>query len=52
MKLKSNTRIVLLGVAVGFIAYSFIEVDKIILGIPSYEFSRILLSLGALVGSN
>ena len=53
MKLKSKTWIVLLGVALGFIAYSFSEEyeGKTILGIPSTQFSWILLSLGALVAS-
>ncbi len=53
MKLKSKTSIVLLGVAVGFIAYSFAEEypGNTILGIDSTNFSWILLSLGALVGS-
>ena len=53
MKLKSKTWIVLLGVALGFIAYSFNEENEgeTILGIPAYQFSWILLSLGALVES-
>lgn len=53
MKLKSKTWIVLLGVVLGFIAYSFSEEyeGNTILGIPSTQFSWILLSLGALVGS-
>jgi cytochrome c oxidase subunit IV len=51
--MKSKTWIVVLGVALGFIAYSFSEEyeGKTILGIPSTQFSWILLSLGALVES-
>lgn len=53
MKLKSKPTIVLLGIAVGFIAYSFAEEypRNTILGIDSTQFSWILLSLGALIGS-
>ena len=52
MKLTSKTRIVLLGAAVGFIAYSFVKYEgKTFLGVPAAQFSWILLSLGALVVS-